>query len=378
MVRPGGGERVLWGLHLAFPDAPIYTSFYDPAALPEFRGCDVRTSFLQRWPFSRINHQFFPSLRAIAFESFDFADFDLVISSSSAEAKGVLTPPETLHISYIFTPTRYYWSDYHGYRANPGFGRLNPVIRAVMPLAVSRRRLWDFAAAQRPDRLIADSRNVAERIEKYYRRRADAVIYPPIDLAHFTLGPGDGDAYIVVSRFTPYKRVDLAISACEQLGRPLRIVGAGPEEDRLRRMAGPNTVFLGTLDDDALAAEVGRAKALLFPTDEDFGMVPLEAMASGRPVVAFGKGGALETVIDGTTGVLFPEQTADSMAAAIERLEKLEFDPAVLRAHAATFDTDHFVASMQAFVTSAMTSVGSAGDDDDRAPRGLRPVRRDS
>jgi glycosyltransferase involved in cell wall biosynthesis len=362
MVRPGGGERVLWAMHLAFPDAPIYTSFYNADALPEFRECDVRTSFLQRWPFSRLNHQFFPSLRAVAFESFDFSGYDLVISTSSAEAKGILTPPETLHVSYVFTPTRYYWSDYHGYRANPGFGRLNGVIRAVMPMAISRRRLWDFAAAQRPDRLVADCRNVANRIEKYYRRQADAVIYPPIDLSNFSPSSDPPEGFIVVSRFTPYKRIDLAIEACERLGVPLTVVGSGPEEERLRRLAGPHTTFAGTLDDAELARRVARSRALIFPADEDFGMVPLEAMACGRPVVAFGKGGALETVIDGTTGVLFPEQTVDSVVEAILRLDGLEFDPAVLRAHAEQFETARFIEAVRAFVDAEMqASSGQRG-----------------
>jgi glycosyltransferase involved in cell wall biosynthesis len=350
MVRPGGGERVLWALHRTFPDAPIFTSVYRRDALPEFADADVRTSFLQRWPWSKVGHQFFPSLRALAFESLDLSEFDVVISDSTAEGKGVITGPRTLHLSYIHTPTRYYWSDYHPYRADPGFGRLNPVVRAVMPRAVMRRRTWDFAAAQRPDRLIANSANVAARIAKYYRREA-SVLYPPVDLGRFPLaGEERARGFVTVSRLIPYKRVDLAIEACRRLQRPLTVVGDGSELRRLRSSAGAGTTFVGTVDDETLARHLRSAEALIFPGEEDFGLVPLEAMASGRPVIAFGRGGALETVIDGKTGVLFDRQTPEAVVEAIRRFDEMRFDPLALRAHAEQFSAERFMSEVRRLV----------------------------
>lgn len=350
MVRPGGGERVLWAMHNVFPDAPIYTSIYRLDGLPEFADADVRTSVLQHWPLSRFGHQFFSSLRGLAFEAFDFSDFDVVISHGTAEAKGIITGPETLHISYIHTPTRYYWSDYHGYRAEPGFGRLNPLVRAVMPFAVTRRRVWDFAAAQRPDRVIANSHNVAARIEKYYRRPVDHVLYPPIDIESFRVATARPRGFVTVSRLIPYKRVDLAVAACRMLSRPLTVVGGGSELRRLRDAAGPDTTFIGTVDDATLAHHLASAEALIFPGEEDFGMVPLEAMASGRPVIAFGRGGALETVVDGRTGVLFDEQSPESLVEAIKRFDGMSFDAQELRSHAAGFSTEHFETRLRKLV----------------------------
>jgi glycosyltransferase involved in cell wall biosynthesis len=350
MVRPGGAERVLLALHNAFPDAPIYTSVYRRSALPEFADCDVRTSFLQRWPLSKIGHQFFPSLRSAVFESLDLSAFDVVISHGTAEAKGVITSPDTLHVSLIHTPTRYYWSEYQRYRTEPGFGRLNPLIRAVLPFAASRRRTWDFAAAQRPDRIIANSANVARRVKKYYRRDVDAVIYPPIDLDMFPIATEPPRGFVTVSRLIPYKRVDLAVEACRRLGRQLTVVGDGSELRRLRAIAGPETSFVGTVDDRTLVHHVRAAEALLFPGEEDFGMVPLEAAAAGRPCIAYGRGGALETVLDGRTGVLFDQQTAESLMEAIARFDTLRFDPAVLRAHSEQFSAARFVTAVQEFV----------------------------
>lgn len=356
IVRPGGGERVLWTMHEAFPDAPIYTSIYRPEGLPQFLECDVRSSYLGRWPFTKVSHQFFSSLRSSVFESFDFRDYDVVISSSSAEAKGVLTGPETLHICYMYTPTRYYWSEYQEYLTRPGFGRLSGVVQALMPIVVSGRRQWDFAAAQRPDRVIAISLNVAARIEKYYRRTPDAVIYPPIEIEQFRPGPEKPSGFLVVSRLIPYKRIDLAVEACRRLSRPLTVVGGGGELDNLRRLAGPHTTFVGTVDDVTLARHLRSAEALLFPGEEDFGMVPLEAMACGRPVIAFGKGGAVESVIDGKTGVLFAEQSVDSLIDAIERFDQMEFDPVVARTQAEQFATRAFVDALTTYVDDAYAS----------------------
>ena len=352
MVSRRGGERVLWAMHLAFPEAPIYTSVYRPDVLPEFAACDVRTSFLQRRPFSLIGHRFVPALRTLAFEGLDLSEFDVVISSSTAEAKGVITGPETLHVAYVHTPTRYYWSDYHGYLAQPGFGRLDPVVRRLMPALVSRRRIWDLAAAQRPDVMVANSQNVAARVRKYYGRETAAVIPPPVAVERFRPSTDHGNGLVVVGHLVPYKRVDLAVEACRRLGRPLTVVGVGPDLRRLQRLAGPETRFAGMLSDEDVAAAIEAAAALLFPGEEDFGIVPLEAMAAGRPVIAFGRGGALETVVDGKTGVLFHRQDVDSLVDAIGRFDAQQFDPDELHAHAESFSTEIFVTRLRNFVES--------------------------
>lgn len=353
LTNQGGGERVVWALHKAFPQAPIYTSVYDAEAMPQFKDCDVRTSFLQRWPLAKRKHQLYPVLRTLAFESFDLSEYDVVISSSSAEAKGVITKPETLHVCYNHTPTRYYWSDTAKYAANTGFGILSPLVRVAMPPVIRAMRQWDFAAAQRVDRFIANSHYVARRIKKYYRRDAD-VIHPPIDVSRFAPTGKPGLGFVVVSRLIPYKRVDLAVQACTELGVPLTVVGRGSELDVLQRLAGPTITFAGALSDTEVVAAYADAKALLFTAEEDFGLTPLEAMASGRPVIAYGKGGALETVVDGTTGLFFEEQSVAALKAAIMRFMEQEnsFDSRKIRAHAERFDETVFIKNIQNYVES--------------------------
>jgi glycosyltransferase involved in cell wall biosynthesis len=333
----------------AYPEAPIYTSVYDPTALPVFHNKDVRTSFLQHWPLARRRHQLYPVLRRRAFESFDLSDFDVVLSSDHAEAKGVLTLTESLHIAYIHTPTRYYWSDYSSYLRRPGFGSLDPVVRRLMPTMTSSMRQWDFLAAQRPDFLLANSRIVARRIEKYYRRHAD-VLHAPVDISRFHASPDRGEHLLVVSRLIPYKRVDLAVLACRELGLPLKVVGDGPEMGALRTLAGPRTTFLGEIDDEAVAQEYGSAAAFLFPAREDFGLTPLEAMASGTPVLAFRGGGALETVIEGKTGAFFDEQSVQSLTQALRLFNSSSYDPTVLIQHARNFGVESFVERLRSYV----------------------------
>lgn len=349
LTNQGGAERVLWALHRAFPQAPIYTSVYDRKALPQFAGADVRTSFLQRWPLARSRHQLYPVLRTFAFESFDLSGFDVVISSCSAEAKGVVTRPDTLHVCYLHTPTRYYWSDHHRYAADPGFGPLDPLVRLAMPAFIRQMRMWDLSAASRVDAFVANSSFVAHRIEKYYRRQA-TVIHPPIQAARFEPGTGPGEFFLVAGRLVPYKRVDLAVRACRALDLPLVVAGAGSELDRLRALAGPRTTFAGRCGDAELSQLLRRSKALIHCAEEDFGLLPLEAMASGRPVIAYGAGGALETVVDGRTGVFFKEQTVPALATALTRFEALGFDQGELRRHAEAFDEAGFVGEIAKFV----------------------------
>ncbi len=354
LTQSGGAERVAAALHALFPSAPLYTSVYDAkGTLPYFRGIDVRTSYLQRWPFSSNRlHKFALPLYPAAFEEFEFGDCDLVLSSSSSFAKGVITPPATCHVCYCHTPSRFAWRQQE-YLSQSRRGRLlYPLLRGTL----SRLRSWDVESGQRPDYFLANSLNVARRIRKYYRREVSAVIPPPVETAKYAPVSADqvGDHFLVVSRLVGYKRIDLAIDACNQLGATLRIVGGGPDMGGLRRKAGPTIQFLGRLPDHEVAAEYARCRAMIFPGEEDFGLTPVECMASGRPVVAFAAGGALETVVDGHTGLLFRAQTPESLAAALEQVAEIPFSPAALRAHAARFDIAVFNTRMMNFLESAL------------------------
>ncbi len=352
LTNLAGSERVLLTLHELFPDAPIYTSVFVPEEFPTLRHADVRTSFLQRVPGARKRHQAFPWLRTVAFESFDLSGYDVVISSCHAEAKGVITRPETLHICYCYTPIRYYWSGYHHYLANPRFGALNPLVRAALPYMANYLRVWDRCAADRVDHFVAISEHVARRIRKYYRREAE-VIYPPVDTSWLKPSDRVEDYFLLVGRLIPYKRADLAVEAFNRLGLPLKVVGTGTELENLRRMARPNVEFLGRVSDAELAELYSRCLALVFPQEEDFGIVPLEAMASGRPVIAFRAGGALETVREGETGLFFDRQDAESLAETVRGFDPGDFDPRRIRRHALRFDSAVFKERFLAYVRGA-------------------------
>lgn len=341
MTNFAGAERVLVALHEVFPEAPIYTSVYIPEEFPQLEGADVRTSFLQKMPFAKNHHQAFPLLRTAAFEKFDLSGYDVVISSSHAEGKGVITKPETLHICYCYTPIRYYWSGYHHYLDNPRYGLLNPIIKMAMPYLTNYLRLWDRCAADRVDSFVAISHYVARRIKKYYRRDAQ-VIYPPVDISWLKASSTIGDYFLLAGRLIPYKRADIAVEAFSKLGIPLKVVGTGSELQRLKDMARPNVEFLGRVSDSELGELYSRCLALIFPQEEDFGIVPLEAMASGRPVIAHRSGGALETIVEGRTGVFFDRQDADSLAGAVRGFNPAAYDPQELRNHAASFETGVF------------------------------------
>ncbi|MDQ3557342.1 MAG: glycosyltransferase [Gemmatimonadota bacterium] len=319
-----------------FPSAPIYTTVHDAAALPaSLREWDVRTSFLQRIPFARRRHQPFLPLMPMAWEQFDFSEYDLVLTTSSACAKGVITRPGTLNICYCYTPTRYLWDLYHEYtRDKRG--------QAIIAATAHWMRMWDRMAADRVDHFIAISHEVAGRIRRHYRREAE-VVYPPVEVERIRPnGMDPEDFYLVVSRLVPYKRVDLAVEAANRLRRRLLVVGGGPERKRLEAQAGPTVQFLGRLDDEQIGDLYARCRALLFPGFEDFGIAPVEAQAAGRPVVAYGRGGATETVIDGSTGVLFGEQTVECLMRAILRLEAAAAQPAACRLQAEGFSSSVF------------------------------------
>ncbi len=344
LTNLGGGERVVEALSEAFPNAPIYTSVYDPRGISLFNSKDVRSSFIQGWPLSKTKHQLYPMLRRYAFESFDFSEYEVVISSSSAEAKGIITNTETIHISYIHTPTRYYWSGYQDYINSPGLGMLNPLAKFVLPRVVNSMRIWDYAAAQRPDYLIANSKTVQERISKYYKRDSK-IIFPPVDVDRF-LGYKDTsnkDYYLVVSRLIPYKKVELAVQACSELNKHLIVVGSGSELSRLRKLASGYIEFIENANDKLVAKLYSECKAFIFTAYEDFGITPVEAMASGSPVIAYGYGGASESVIDNETGIFFNTQSVDSLKEAISRFEQMKFSKKYIRSHADIFSKTRFI-----------------------------------
>ena len=354
LTQAGGAERVAATLHNLFPGSLLYTSVYDPkATLAYFKNVTVATSFLQRWPLSSQRmHKFALPLYPTAFEHFDLSAYDLVISSSSSFAKGVITPPRTCHVCYCHTPARFAWRQ-HEYLSQSRRGRLVSLLLRNM---LGRLRSWDIESAQRPDYYVANSYNVAQRIRKYYRRDVAAVIPPPIDTAQYAPAPPSevGSHFLIVSRLVGYKRIDLAVHACNQLQLPLRIVGTGPDLAGLKRIAGPTIEFLGRLSDAEVAKEFARCKALIFPGEEDFGMTPLECMASGRPVVAFAAGGALETVVDGETGVLFHAQTPECLAAALQSVSAIEWAPDALQKYAAQFGVNVFESRMMRFLEGAV------------------------
>jgi glycosyltransferase involved in cell wall biosynthesis len=358
-----GGERVVEVLADTFPQADIFAMVLDPKALPPLlRSRKFTTSFLQKVPGIRRHYKKFLPLFPLALEQFKLDDYDLVISSESGPAKGVLTGPHTCHICYCHTPMRYVWDMYHQYRAKKGMGIVS---RSVFHLAAHYMRMWDLAAAARVDYFVANSQNVAARIFKHYRRRA-TVIHPPVMVSAGYISSQVEDYYLLVSQLVNYKRVDVAIDACNRLRRPLRIIGEGEEYARLRGLAGPTVKFLGHLPDQELRENYARCRALLFPGEEDFGIVPVEAQSFGRPVIAFGRGGALETVVGGfpgdcyapesSTGVFFAEQSGEFLAQAIRFFESNEcrFSPTFIRRHAERFDESRFKAEMRAFINAKM------------------------
>lgn len=342
----GGAERVLEELHALFPTAPIYTSMYAPERMPAiYRTFDIRTSFMQRLPGVTSHHQAYLPFYPLAFESFDLSGYDVVISNSSAWCKGIVTPPETVHICYCLTPMRFAWR-YHDYVERERLGRL---ARFGLPAVITALRVWDVTSARRVDHFIAISRAVAARIRKYYGRDA-TVIYPPVDTERFATTRPPGDYYLIVSRLIPYKRVDLAVEAFNQLGLPLKIAGDGRDRAALAARARPNVEFLGLVSDRDVVELIQGCRGFLFPGEEDFGIAPVEAQAAGRPVVAYGAGGALDTVVDGVTGVHFQRQTVEDLVAAVRRLENLALDPGRIAQHARTFDTAVFRRELRAYV----------------------------
>ncbi|MBM7023166.1 glycosyltransferase [Treponema sp. Marseille-Q4523] len=352
LVNYGGAESVVESILKIYPDADIFTLVYDKRKIGKrFQNNTVVTSALQKFPFATKLYTKLLKFMPKAFESFDFSNYDLVICSSSSCAKGVITPPDVPHIAYVHTPMRYAWDLFFDYRKRSG--RLT---RFFMDKWMHEIREWDYISSQRIDTLIANSKYIARRIEKFWKRDSE-VIYPPVHLEKFTPVKNPSlDYYVAFSRLVPYKRIDIALDACKALGKNLVVIGSGSEEKSLKKRAAgeKNITFTGRISDEKLCTYLQNCKALIFCAEEDFGIVPLEAQACGRPVIAYGKGGVCETVKDGVTGVFFSEQTADSAKEAIERFEALDkkgaFKSEKIVQHAAAFSEERFIREFKSAV----------------------------
>lgn len=347
LAQDGGAERTLKVLAEIFPAAPIYTLVYNPKrANPFFKDKKIITSFIQKLPWAKTKYPWYLSLMATAVEKYDLSGYDLVFSSNSAFAKGVITLSSCLHICYCHSPTRYLWSDTIRYVEELPYAR---IFRKLIPFYLTKLRLWDRLAADRPDLMIANSANVQTRITKYYRRKSD-IIYPPVETSHFQVSTEAGNYFLIGGRLVSYKRYDLAVAAFNKLGIPLKIFGEGPELKYLQKIAKPNIEFLGKVSDGERASLFSHCQAFIHPQEEDFGLTALETMASGRPVIALAVGGALETVVANETGVFFEEPSWEALADAVIRFKKQEFDPQKIRNHALKFGVDQFKIKMKKYV----------------------------
>ena len=341
-------------LHKLYPEAPIYTSYCTPEWRQRLDG-KVVTGWLQHWPFSRLR-KFIPPLRIWWFTHLDLEKFDLVISSSGAEAKGIRTT-HPLHINYCHAPTHYYWSRYDEYMRAPGFGLFDPLARLGLRLLVAPLRRWDYKAAQRPDYIIANSKHIQAEIKKYYDR-ASLVIHPPVYFERFQKLSNqhlERRGFVVSGRQTPYKRFDVAIVACTELDLPLTVIGDGPDHKRLRRLGGKTVTFLGRVSDAVVEEEFGRAQAFIFPGLDDFGITPVEALAAGTPVIAYGAGGALDYVRPGITGELFAEQTVASLKKILKQFDSRKYLSKDCRLTAQQFSTEAFAHHIQQAIMHAQS-----------------------
>ncbi|KPF42001.1 glycosyl transferase [Rhizobium sp. AAP43] len=360
LVSMRGGEKVIEELCQLFPQADIFTLVCDETRLSaRLRQHRITTSFLQKIPGARRHYTKMLPLMPFALEHFDLQDYDLVISSESGPAKAIVTRPDALHVCYCHSPMRYIWDQFHLYRKGlPWIGRV------MMSLTAPILRVWDVTTAARVDTFVANSAYIGSRIRRFYNRDA-TVIHPPVAVDDFKLGTGQGEFYLYAGQLTGYKRADLAVRACTESGRQLVVIGEGEQTAHLRAIAGPSVTFLGHQPFPVLAEHLSRCRALLFPGTEDFGILPVEAMASGRPVIAFDAGGARETVSSPDVGLRFAEQTVEGMLEAINAFEarESEFDPAVIRRHAERFSSEVFRSRFRTLVEDLLTSRAMPGVD---------------
>jgi glycosyltransferase involved in cell wall biosynthesis len=353
----GGAEDVLEALVGVYPRAPVYTSMYWREGMPAaYRDWDIRTTWMDRLPGIYRHHQPYLPLYPLAFARLDLSDYEVVLSNKSGFCHGVRVGPDTIHVCYCLAPTRYVW-DFAGYAAREA---LSPVLRRALTPLISVLRRWDYRAAQRVDRFIAISTEIQARIWRFYNRDAP-IIFPPVDIQRFapvgrhdpSTGSGHSDYFLIVSRLVPYKRINLAVRAFNRLGLPLLIAGAGRDREALEAMANSNITFLGYVPDADLPDLFARCRAYILPGSEDFCIAPVQAMACGRPVIAYADGGAMDTVIPGETGLHFKEPTSESLTAAVQRFDELSFDSAAIRRHAERFDKSVFERKLRAFVEEA-------------------------
>lgn len=350
LMQKGGAERVLEVLQSLWPHSPTFTLVYDKSTMDDtFGHRDIRTSFLQKLPFALAKYRWYLPFMPTATESYDLSEFDVVISSSSAFSKGIVTASDAIHLCYCHTPTRYLWSDSVSYVDE--LAAPKPV-KAFLPMILSQLRVWDRLAADRVDHFIANSETVRRRIKKYYGRESD-VIHPPVDTTKFHISSAPKTAFLVGGRLVAYKRYDLVVDAFTKLGFPLTVFGSGPAEADLRARAGSNVTFVGRVSDKERVRLFENAIAFIHPHEEDFGITAVESMAAGRPVIAYRKGGAVETVIDGVTGILFDEQSWEELADTVLRFDHTAFNPSAIKAHAEQFSVAQFRKRMHAAVTSA-------------------------
>ncbi len=370
LIQYGGAERVLEAFSEIFPRAPIYTLIYDKELTGGiFEGKRIYTSSLQKIPLIKNHHRLFLTLMPLAIEQFDLSFYDVVLSDSASYAKGIITKPDTLHICYCHTPLRYAWDDSHRYIKEFYFP---PIVKKFIPLAINHLRIWDREAAFRVDKFIANSFFVQRRIKKYYQRDSE-VIYPPVATKKFEVPSTKyevrsnekrlklqnfrlptSDFFLMVGRLLPYKRFDLAIKVFNKLGWKLKIIGEGPERKKLKKIALSNIEFLGKVSDEELVKYYSQALAFIFPQEEDLGIVALEAMASGKPVIAYKSGGAKETVIEGKTGLFFEEQTPSSLEKALLKFNTRDFNPKTIRKYALQFDKRIFKSKIKNFIEKSL------------------------
>jgi glycosyltransferase involved in cell wall biosynthesis len=354
LAQDGGAENVLRAFCQIWPDAPIYVVVHDPKnAHPFFLTKDVRTSFIQRMPWGLKKYQWYFPLMPTAVESYDLSEFDVVLSTTSSFAKGVITRPETLHISYCHTPTRFLWSDTHSYVREV---TNNPIFKKLIPVFLTRVRMWDRLAAERVDQYITNSKAVQKRLQKYYHRDS-TVIYPPVDVTEFTPVAKEevGDYYLAGGRLVAYKRFDLIVEAFLKIGKPLKIFGSGPEMSNLKRLAAsnPKIELLGRVPDEQRRELFSKALAFINPQEEDFGITMIESLAAGRPVIGLNKAGAKEIVTPGVHGELMEFQSWEDLANTVMNFDPMQYDPQIIRERALTFQLSRFTTEIENAVQNA-------------------------